>query len=112
MLPIQLLTKNLSTPNVDYSPIKLNKKKKQKFERFETMQTVDDNYSPTLKLGERKVDTTLSPPAKIIISNLGDYEDVNQVEHIGDNTLNKMMQDGVENRQIGQFLINVASSSP
>ena len=54
----------------------------------------------------------LSPPAKIIISNLGDYEDVNQVEHIGDNTLNKMMQDGVENRQIGQFLINVASSSP
>lgn len=49
---MQLLTKNLSTPNQIYdSPVKLSNKKKQKLERFESMQTVTDKYSPTLKIG-------------------------------------------------------------
>lgn len=70
---MQLLTKNLSTPNKIYdSPVKLSKKKKQKLERFESMQTVVDKYSPALKIGEDKSEMALSPPAKITISNLGD----------------------------------------
>ena len=89
---MQLLTKNLSTPNQIYdSPVKLSNKKKQKLERFDSMQTVAEKYSPTLKIGADKAETALSPPAKITISNLGDNFEGNQVERIGDDTLNKMM---------------------